>query len=191
MNLAVLLYQHTDNPKGIPDVWPAEVIELGSGTSLPDSNWILMTSLEYADYLTLYRALFDAWLSANPPQSGTIVEEKIKVGHTISCGCTMPVGTGRYLEVSNNPTSVIPYIVTEKTSATSMAIYNGDGNTSGEVTLYVNESVGATVALVNSTQNVVNFSIDLEVGNRLSWKVTSGSFNKVNVYTLIQSNISV
>lgn len=68
MNLAVLLYQYVDSdskPAGIPDVWPSEVIELGDDTTLPDENWSLMTSEEFAKHLATNQSVYDAW--ANPP----------------------------------------------------------------------------------------------------------------------------
>ena len=190
MNLAILIYQHTDNPKGLPDVWPAEVIDLGDSTSLPNDQWILMTDTEYTEYLSQYRSLYDVWLAANPRQSGTINQEVIKVGHTISCGYSGVAGIGRYLEIGNNPTSDVPFLVVEQSNITALAVYNGSGLTSGEIAFYINGSVVTSVVLNNSSQNILgNLFISLNIGDLLSWKVVNGSFNKVNMYTQIQSEI--
>lgn len=75
MNLAVLTYQYADNPKSIPSAWPANIIELGSDTNLPGANWILMTTLEYSSYISQHLSEYNAWLAANPPQSGDIVKD--------------------------------------------------------------------------------------------------------------------
>ena len=88
MNLAVLLYQYADNPKGIPAVWPAEVVELGTGTNLPGVNWLLMTSAEYASYLALHQAEYDAWQSANPAQSGEIWKEYSALAESVILSTT-------------------------------------------------------------------------------------------------------
>lgn len=64
MNLAVKLYQNValeDKPNGIPDLWPAEVIELGDKTDLPDGYWSLMTFQEYQDYRTYHKPAYDSW----------------------------------------------------------------------------------------------------------------------------------
>jgi len=72
MNLAVLLYQHvTDKPTGIPDGWPAEVIELGDSTEVPDETWNLMTSEQLVAYKIANQAAYNAWL--HPPTLPQIV----------------------------------------------------------------------------------------------------------------------
>lgn len=63
-NLAVLLYEHTTNPLGVPTVWPAEVRELGESVTLPGVNWLLMTVGEYNAYLDLHRATYLVWYAA-------------------------------------------------------------------------------------------------------------------------------
>lgn len=64
MNVAVLKYQFvTDKPLNIPDAWPAEVRELGTGTELPSEDWVLMTIEEYNTYLADNQAAYDTWES--------------------------------------------------------------------------------------------------------------------------------
>lgn len=69
MNLAVKFYSDADNPEGLPGAWPAEVIELGEGTDLPEGPWTLMTVAEYEAYREQHQAEYDAWVEANtvPP----------------------------------------------------------------------------------------------------------------------------
>jgi hypothetical protein len=194
MNLAVLTYQYAANPRGIPDIWPAKVIELGEGTELPDINWVLMTSAGYISYLEQYQSLFDAWLAANPQISGDKSGTPIKaIGHMITCGVSLVAEIGRYLElVANNPTSDTPFVATENCSVTSMSIFNGIGSTTGTISLYKNKIFSTSISLAAEQKNrLPNLSIDLVPGDQLSWRVTEGSFSRVNVYTLIQSIIDV
>lgn len=70
MNLAIRLYSDIDiskKPSNIPDVWPAQVLELGSSTELPNdgNSWSLMTTEEYNAYLATHQADYDAWEDAN------------------------------------------------------------------------------------------------------------------------------
>ena len=90
MNLAVRLYSHVDaahKPDGIPDVWPAEVRELGSSTTLPGEDWILMTTSDYAAYIAANKSTYDAWLTsiqaANAPQQTVEkrIQDAMKFGH--------------------------------------------------------------------------------------------------------------
>ncbi len=190
MNLAVLTFEHADNPKGVPNAWPAEVKELGEGTSLPDNNWLLMTSVEYTAYIALHQASFDAWLAGYAPDSGTISEEEATtVGHTITCGYAGVASTGRSMEIGGNPTITVPYPNPIKAKITSISVYNGGGNTTGELSLYINGSLSTAISLNAETQKAEALTIALEVGDLLNWEVTSGSFYKVNVYTLIQSKV--
>jgi hypothetical protein len=194
MNLAVLLSQDTANPRGLPGVWPAEVRELGTDTTLPDVTWLLMTTAEYTAYLAQYQSLFDAWLAANPRISGDKSGSLLNaVGHMITCGFSGIADIGRSLEiVANNPTITTPFIVTEAANITSMAVYNGLGSTSGTISLYLNGVSALSIDLTSSQKNVLpGLSIPLVAGDQLFWKVAAGSFSKVNVYTLIQSTIDV
>lgn len=69
MNLAVLKYMYTSyQPEGMPDEWPAEVRELGSGTTLPGQDWVLMTNEEYEAHRGEYQEDYDTWWEANRPQ---------------------------------------------------------------------------------------------------------------------------
>ena len=61
MNLAVKLYSTGINPLNIPGVWPSQVLEIGESTVLPDNTWLLMTTQEYADYVSIYKSTYDAW----------------------------------------------------------------------------------------------------------------------------------
>lgn len=64
MNLAVLLHEHApSNPLGIPDSWPYEVQELGSGTDLPGPDWLLMTTEQYEAHILLHQTEYDEWLA--------------------------------------------------------------------------------------------------------------------------------
>ena len=96
MNLAVLKYQFVSNPKG-PDEWPAEVRELGDGTDLPDSNWVLMTEVEYSNHKAAHQTEYDSWQTAHPRVSGEIFYTPIVVGETITCSYTGKAVVGRSL----------------------------------------------------------------------------------------------
>ena len=65
MNLAVKFYSQVDNPSSIPGEWPALVVELGDGTTLPDDSWTLMNTESYAAYLADHEASKEAWNAAN------------------------------------------------------------------------------------------------------------------------------
>jgi hypothetical protein len=75
MNLAVLIYQYiTDKPSGIPDLWPAEVVELKEGSVFPPDarpGWQQMSDTEYADYLVAHRSEYDAWYAVHKPTNLT------------------------------------------------------------------------------------------------------------------------
>lgn len=61
-NVAVLKYQYVvSKPSGIPDAWPAEVRELGSGTTLPGEDWVLMTTSELVSYKTDNQSAYNTW----------------------------------------------------------------------------------------------------------------------------------
>jgi hypothetical protein len=83
MQLAVIKNLHvTEKPAGIPDEWPAEVVELSDGVAFPPderTGWIVMTQPEYAAHLAANKASYDAWLVTQlpPPDLQTIVENKI------------------------------------------------------------------------------------------------------------------
>ncbi len=68
-NLAVKLFANVsvgEKPAGIPDSYPAEIIELGESTTLPEEGvWQLMTEQEYSDYMSEVQAEYDAWVAAN------------------------------------------------------------------------------------------------------------------------------
>lgn len=90
MNLAVRLYSDVSSdlkPVGIPNTWPYQVKELGSGTDLPsDGNtWQLMTKTNYDIYISNYQSAYDTWSHtyyATPLID--IVKNKIKAAQTFS-----------------------------------------------------------------------------------------------------------
>jgi hypothetical protein len=66
MNLAVKLYGEIEvglKPTGIPDEWPAEIIELGESEDLPDETWVLMTVSNYATYRANHISEYVTWAS--------------------------------------------------------------------------------------------------------------------------------
>lgn len=67
MNIAVKTYQHViQKPAGIPDMWPAETVNLGTGTTLPDNSghWQLMTETEFNAYKDFFYPDYLAWKTA-------------------------------------------------------------------------------------------------------------------------------
>lgn len=71
MNLAVRLWSDMpSNPESIPGEWPAEVKELGEGTTLPtQGTWQLMNCEELAAYKGTHQSVYDAWKAAKDFQS--------------------------------------------------------------------------------------------------------------------------
>lgn len=65
MNLAVLLYLHDENPNSVPLRWPSKVVEIGESTTLPDSNWLLMTVAQLEDHKKKYQSEYDLWESSH------------------------------------------------------------------------------------------------------------------------------
>lgn len=69
MYLAVLTYQHLsypEKPNGIPDGWPARVVELGDSPNLPDGllasdGWMVMNDYDYISYREGLQPAYDAW----------------------------------------------------------------------------------------------------------------------------------
>src|SRR5580765_395036 len=70
MKYAVLLYQSTDNPLGIPGGWPAETVELSDDVdSLPpefpvDTEWLLMTADELTAQKQQTQSAYNTWYAA-------------------------------------------------------------------------------------------------------------------------------
>jgi hypothetical protein len=65
MNLAVQLYSNApSNPLSVPGVWPANVVELGDGTTLPDGTYQLMTLDDFINYKSIYQSTYDTWYLA-------------------------------------------------------------------------------------------------------------------------------
>jgi len=68
MDLAVLKYQYVDKPLGMPDEWPAEVVELHEGVIYPPderTGWVRMTQAEYANHIVTYQDAYNAYASAS------------------------------------------------------------------------------------------------------------------------------
>lgn len=64
-NVAVLTYEFvTTKPANIPDEWPAEVRELGEGTTLPGEDWVLMTTAELVSHKATHQSAFNTWLAS-------------------------------------------------------------------------------------------------------------------------------
>ena len=61
MNLAVKFYSQVANPDSLPGLWPAEVIELGDSSNLPDGDWTLMSLAEFNAYREEHNYLFKEW----------------------------------------------------------------------------------------------------------------------------------
>lgn len=79
MNLAVLKYEFVeDAPEGIPLQWPAEIKEIGSGTTLPGENWVLMTTQEFQRHKDDYQQDYDDWLSGYDPSAPKVVADRIR-----------------------------------------------------------------------------------------------------------------
>lgn len=88
MYLAVLVYKYvSDRPAGMPECWPAQVVELGDVAALPDNlsandGWVVMFYDDYIAYRAQYQSMFDTWYAqytAPTPQQivgGKIVNAK-------------------------------------------------------------------------------------------------------------------
>lgn len=103
MDYAILTYQYADNPKGIPSVWPAEIVRLGDHSvpndppppDLPDPDlrwpkfktitisfppdnrigWIQMSDSDYATYLSANQSAYNTWeLTQINPSGGGLPE---------------------------------------------------------------------------------------------------------------------
>lgn len=76
MDLAVLKYQYVDKPVGMPDEWPAEVVELTEGISFPPdgrTGWVQMTIAEYIAHRETYQSAYDTYSASiidTTPASG-------------------------------------------------------------------------------------------------------------------------
>jgi hypothetical protein len=83
MDLAVLTYQYVDNPTDIPDVWPAEVVELNTGVPFPPDGregWLRMSQSEYSTYIQTYQSDYDAWAAAHILDPTPALGENYRVG---------------------------------------------------------------------------------------------------------------
>lgn len=68
--LDVLLYGAIPvgkKPDGIPDAWPAQVMERKSSKDPVTPGWVRMTGAQYDAYRDLHQAEYDAWKSGIPP----------------------------------------------------------------------------------------------------------------------------
>lgn len=74
MFIAVKLWKDCQNkPAGIPDVWPAEVRELGDSKTPPGPDWIVMTPADLTAYKVSRQQLYDLWASTQV-ESQTFVD---------------------------------------------------------------------------------------------------------------------
>jgi hypothetical protein len=83
MDLAVLKYQYVDKPVGMPDEWPAEVVELNDGVIFPPDSrtgWVIMTQAEYANHIATYQADYDAYAAASVLDPTPAIGENFLVG---------------------------------------------------------------------------------------------------------------
>ena len=62
-NIAVKLFSHVaDAPVGIPVNWPAETVDLGESTALPEGEgWILMTESELTAHKATYQSEYNTF----------------------------------------------------------------------------------------------------------------------------------
>lgn len=77
MNLAVKLYKDcADKPEGIPDQWPAEVVELGDKVDLPHGEgWALMKKDEFAAHVEQEKSKYEEWAAS---------QEEPEPNHTVT-----------------------------------------------------------------------------------------------------------
>ena len=67
MQIAVKLYRDTDNPDGLPPLWPAETVEIADGAALPDGFTERLYGYDdLASYKAQYQSSFDAWEALGP-----------------------------------------------------------------------------------------------------------------------------
>lgn len=81
MNLAVKMYGNLEsNPQNLPGLWPAEVIELGDSTDLPNNTYVLMTVEELQAYKANHVSDYNTWKSQYPaiPIQEMVSEKIIK-----------------------------------------------------------------------------------------------------------------
>lgn len=77
--LDVLLYGSIPvgkKPDGIPDAWPAQVIERKSSKDPVTPGYVRMTGAQYDAYRALHQAEYDAWESGKPDPPD-IAQEKL------------------------------------------------------------------------------------------------------------------
>jgi len=83
MQLAVLTYEFvTEKPIGMPDAWPAQIVEIRSPNFVLEENWIIMTDTQLAAYKAEHQAAYNTWESAyfaaTPQQLVTGIVKKAK-----------------------------------------------------------------------------------------------------------------
>lgn len=103
-NVAVKFFVSVvDKPAGIPDQWPADIVELGESTTLPDNSgdWQLMTSVELAIHKAAYQAAYDTWFSSSDEAQAAAVESaKNQVRNAMAFGNELIVEFGAVNAVS-------------------------------------------------------------------------------------------
>lgn len=78
MSLAVLKYEFvSEKPVGIPDAWPAQIIEIVQGIEVPGSPWVIMSSQELVAHKAAHQAEYDIWENAYFATPQTVIIEDI------------------------------------------------------------------------------------------------------------------
>lgn len=80
MYVAVKLYKDVvEKPAGIPDAWPAEVIELGMSRTVPAANWLLMTCDDFIRYKAARQEVYAQWEKATRPPSPEYIDPSVPI----------------------------------------------------------------------------------------------------------------
>jgi len=77
MDIAVLTYQYVVKPTGMPDAWPAEIVNLSEGMVFPPDQrvgWVRMTQEQYLSYIATYQNAYDTYASSIPDQTPAVGE---------------------------------------------------------------------------------------------------------------------
>ena len=95
--LAVKFYAQIpidQKPAGIPDMWPAECIELHNNESSFDGTWTILTKSEYDAYKLDNQALYNAWYASytTPTPDQVAAAQLAYVKSRISAARTYGIG---------------------------------------------------------------------------------------------------
>ena len=124
MNFAVLTYEFvSDKPAGIPDVWPAEIKNLGDSIELPGDDWVLMTESEYNTYFETHIGTYNTWKNSYYTVDMNAVVNK-KITASIEFGTKILIqfatenvlmgitASGRTIEIVQYLTNLRNYVIT-------------------------------------------------------------------------------